>query len=67
MYLVHIMNQIHHFFNVPKKSNLLIIVAGGSILLAYLKLKNQLIKHITNKNNQLIKHILFLQKLIKHI
>jgi hypothetical protein len=31
MYIVHIMNQIHHVFNVPKKSNLLIIVAGGSI------------------------------------
>jgi hypothetical protein len=30
MYVVHIMNQVHHFFNVIKKSNLLVIVAGES-------------------------------------
>jgi hypothetical protein len=33
MYVVYIMNQIHHFFNVPKKSNLFIIMAGGSNVL----------------------------------
>jgi hypothetical protein len=30
MYLAHIMNQIHYFFNVLKKLNLFIIIAGGS-------------------------------------
>jgi hypothetical protein len=34
MYLVHNMNQIHHFFNIPKKLNLLIIMAGGSIIIS---------------------------------
>jgi hypothetical protein len=34
------MNQIHYFFNVPKKSNLLVIVAGGSISDHYYKKKN---------------------------
>jgi hypothetical protein len=33
MYVVHIMNQIYHFFNVSKKSNLLIIMAGESIMI----------------------------------
>jgi hypothetical protein len=32
MYFVHNIDQIHHFFNVPKKLNLLIIVAGGSTI-----------------------------------
>jgi hypothetical protein len=31
MYLVHNMDQINHFFNVPRKSNLLIIVAEENI------------------------------------
>jgi hypothetical protein len=30
MYVVHIMNQIHHFFNVTKKLNLLKIVVEWS-------------------------------------
>jgi hypothetical protein len=33
MYLVYNIGHIHPFFNVPKQSNLLISVSGGSIYL----------------------------------
>jgi hypothetical protein len=37
MYMVYNISRIHPFFNVPKKSNLLINVSGGSTI-AYITL-----------------------------